>query len=135
MTYCGRPARGNEYKRTFGTLVMLTLTYYVIWFFFHCPDGECRGHHKGIVMRLANAVWWVYTVVVMIKLRRAVRRRYKIPETRCHGCEDCCCVLFCGCCTISQLARQTADYNQRRALCCSDTGLPEEPPIETALIV
>jgi Cys-rich protein (TIGR01571 family) len=143
MTYCGNPARGQQYKRTFQTLVILTLTYWTIWFFFHCPDGECdRGrnqhhqhHQTNIVMRVTNIVWITYTTITLIKLRRSIRQTYKIPETACHGCEDCCCVLFCSCCTLSQMARQTADYNQRRALCCSDTGLPEDIPIETTLIV
>jgi Cys-rich protein (TIGR01571 family) len=142
MTWCGQPAQSRrQYKQTFHILLWLTVVYWVIWMFFHCDDENehhnpnCHGATRH-VMGTVNFVWFLYTVIVMIKLRRAVRDRYKIPQNTCHGCEDCCCVVFCTCCTISQLSRQTANYQSQRAYCCSDTGLPEEQyALPEALVV
>jgi hypothetical protein len=83
-------------------------------------------------------VMFLYTVIVMIRLRRAIRMSYKIPARDCccddGSCvEDCCCVFWCGCCTVSQMARQTADYDHVRAVCCSTTGLP--PDLENGTIL
>jgi len=122
MTWCGVRTRSpSEYKSTFPTLALLTMIYFFVRFWF--PNHHGRQHP---LMRLVNIVYFVYMLIVMSKLRTAVRQRYKIPEhQQCGGCEDFCCVLFCSCCTISQLARQTAMYSQRRAVPCSSTGLPE----------
>jgi Cys-rich protein (TIGR01571 family) len=113
----------TEYRSTFPTLVLFTMIYFFVRFWL--PGGHHR-HHP--LMRLFNILYIVYMVVVMSKLRRRVRQRYQIPsQQQCCGgvCEDVCCVVFCGCCTISQLARQTVMYDQRRAVPCSSTGLPE----------
>ena len=122
MTWCGVRTRSpSEYKSTFPTLALLTMIYFFIRFWF--PSHHDRQHP---LMRLVNIVYFVYMLIVVSKLRTAVRQRYKIPERQpCVGCEDFCCALFCSCCTISQLARQTAMYSQRRAVPCSSTGLPE----------
>mmetsp|Transcript_899 Transcript_899/g.1423 ORF Transcript_899/g.1423 Transcript_899/m.1423 type:complete len:323 (+) Transcript_899:149-1117(+) len=136
MTWCGNRASRDEYKKTFSTLLVLTISYWIFWWFFHCHDHgrNCYGPRQYI-MNVVNFVWVVYTMVVMIKLRKAVRDRYKIPQKHCRGCEDCCCVFFCSCCTMAQLARQTADYNQQRAYCCTETGLSEHQMLQEALIV
>jgi Cys-rich protein (TIGR01571 family) len=142
MTWCGNPATSRgQYKQTFPTLLWLTISYWIVWIFFHC-DEESHGGHRNChgwrhgVLGTVQLVWFVYTVVVMIKLRQAIRNRYKIPQTQCVGCEDCCCVVICSCCTMAQLARQTADYERQRAYCCTDTGLAEERyTLEEALVV
>lgn len=124
MTWCGNSTLGNEYRSTFAMMVILTMIYMGIWYYY--GQHESKHHHQRntIMMRIAHIIYFLYMLMVMTKLRKAVRRRYKIPQRTCHGCEDCCCVLFCGCCTVAQLARQTTDYQQRRAVCCSSTGLP-----------
>ncbi len=159
MTWCGVPATTREaYKRTFPILVTLTIAYYVVFMFFHCDEDydiedydfkdydihtstkhhdqpACHGWRHS-VLGIVQFAWFLYTVVVMIRLRKAVRDRYKIPQRHCPGCEDCCCVVCCSCCTISQLARQTADYQRHRAYCCTENGLAEEQyTLEEALVV
>jgi len=69
---------------------------------------------------LLLSLFALYTIVVMMKARKAIRERYSIPS---NG--DCCPVFWCGCCTLSQLARQTADYENvdHVAECCSTTGI------------
>ena len=66
-------------------------------------------------------VWFLVTVVVLARLRRAVRKQHGI--SRHFPCEDLVCAAACQCCTISQLARQTANYKEQRAYCCTNTGL------------
>jgi Cys-rich protein (TIGR01571 family) len=89
-----------------------------------------------------STTWWVlygvssaimlaftlYMLVLVIRTRSLVREKYAIPEDHCTGCEDCCCGFFCGCCTISQMARHTADYDTYPATCCTTTGLPSNVP-------
>ena len=67
-------------------------------------------------------------IVLLARTRYRIRSRYAIPERNCSGCEDCCCALWCTCCTVSQMARHTADYENYAALCCSETGLSPNAP-------
>jgi Cys-rich protein (TIGR01571 family) len=62
----------------------------------------------------------IYSVV---QLRAAVRAKYGISPGRCGPCEDVCCVVCCHSCTLAQLARQTADYDEEEAHCCTVDGL------------
>lgn len=70
----------------------------------------------------------MYFLIVTCKTRAHLRRTYNIPETSCNGCEDCCCAYWCGCCTLAQMARHTADYETYPAACCSETGLNNRAP-------
>merc|ERR1711957_964781 len=70
----------------------------------------------------------VFSIILVTKVRKHLRNKYGIPETRCAGCEDFCCSLWCNCCTVAQLARHTADYSTYAGLCCSETGIPEHAP-------
>jgi PLAC8 family len=90
-----------------------------------CPDW------KSYTLSCVEVIMTLYSLIVMIRLRRAVRMSYQIKAQSCCGddgtcVEDCCCVFWCSCCTVSQMARQTADYDHIRAVCCSTTGLPTD---------
>jgi len=72
----------------------------------------------------------VYTVITMCRTRRAVRERYQIPaDSTCGADNDFLCSFCCSCCTAAQLARQTADYRNSSATCCSETGLRRAAPV------
>lgn len=56
--------------------------------------------------------------------------------------DDCCMAMFCGCCSVAQMARQTASYHKcscddtdyldhpyEHAVCCSINGLPTKPTL------
>jgi len=73
-------------------------------------------------------LFWVYCFVAVMKTRSYIRRKYSIPESECHGCEDCCCAFFCLPLTICQMARHTADYETYRAVPCNESGLPPSAP-------
>jgi len=66
---------------------------------------------------------------LVTKVRGIVRAQNNIPETRCIGCEDFCCSFWCSCCTVSQLARQTADYDVEDARFFTSDGLSPKTPV------
>lgn len=73
-----------------------------------------------VLWTLALTAIAIYSVV---QLRAAVRAKYGIAPGRCGACEDVCCVVCCHSCTLAQLARQTADYDEEEAHCCTVDGL------------
>jgi Cys-rich protein (TIGR01571 family) len=142
MTWLGDPTTppSEEYKKTFRTVVTIVICNYIIQSIFYCPDTIPTETSDGtnIVLvqnddcpmwknSLTNAtsmIFGLYTIIVMIKLRMTIRSKYNIPEDNCIGCEDCCCIFFCGCCSVVQMAHQTANYDEMPSICCNDTGLP-----------
>ena len=70
----------------------------------------------------------IFFICLTAKTRKRIRDRYDIRESTCHGCEDCCCAYWCGCCTIAQMARHTTEYEIYGAKCCSETGLSPDAP-------
>jgi Cys-rich protein (TIGR01571 family) len=143
LSMLGNPAPEHVYKSTFKNVVILVIAYYSFRFMFGCPSaqvldsGDHDGRHHNDVDcptwqrslgSLVSTAFGLYTLIVMIKLRAAVRDRFGITTTQTYcpneSMEDCCCVFWCGCCTVSQLARQTADYDVYLGVCCSPTGLP-----------
>lgn len=77
-----------------------------------------------LLMSMSSAL---YGVLVVVKLRAMVRLEYRIPTGRLGKWEDLVYVCCCNCCVMSQLARQTADYDDTPASCCSPTGTTQAP--------
>jgi len=73
-------------------------------------------------------VFFAYMLLLTIRTRSFIRNRYGIQENCCRGCEDCCCAFWLPCCTITQMARHTADYETYNAACCTETGLAYHAP-------
>lgn len=65
----------------------------------------------------------IYGLIIVVKLRSTIRSKYGIPTGRLGRIEDLCCVFCCNCCILSQMARQTADYDDEPASCCSPNGM------------
>ena len=84
-------------------------------------DEMVEGLHFMVKLGLL-----IFITVVHTKTRNQMRRAYSIGSDRsCVG--DCCCAFWCGFCSISQMARHTANYhNTHRARCCTPNGLDEE---------
>ena len=73
----------------------------------------------SFVLSLPLTIW---VLVVVVRLRKAIRNEYNIPPARIQCCndpalcnlslgnsEDMACALCCSCCMLGQMARQTAD--------------------------
>jgi Cys-rich protein (TIGR01571 family) len=80
---------------------------------------------QNIVIMYNTLVWMfvVFTAVVVVLLRRAVRGKYKIPGN-CWG--DFCCMLWCRCCVLGQMLRHTTDYDAYPGQVCSPNGLSSQ---------
>lgn len=89
--------------------------------------GWQTGAYNGLYAAFAAYTWYA-----LAKVRAVVRLRHQIParSATVPGCvEDACVSFWCGCCSVAQLARQTASYGDRdgdegeSATCCTPTGL------------
>ena len=76
------------------------------------------------IVKGCQLAFWIYMMIAIIRTRQAVRSKFAIPEQCCPGCEDALCAICCGCCTIMQMSRHTADYETYAAQCCTEDGLP-----------
>ncbi|CAB9513444.1 expressed unknown protein [Seminavis robusta] len=133
-------------QTTFRNVVRVVVIYWIVATIV-APEVDADGEiisantdpTKLALYQLVNAAFSLYCLIVLIKLRIAVRERYSIPTSFCPSpVEDVCCVCFCGCCTVAQLARQTANYHQHDAKCCSKNGLAfddDTDQVATVLIV
>eukprot|EP00536_Pseudo-nitzschia_multiseries_P001880 jgi/Psemu1/182120/e_gw1.24.79.1 len=63
-----------------------------------------------LVLDAVKWAWVIVPVLVLAKTRAYVRSIYHIPRS--FPCEDLVVATACGCCAVSQLARQTQDYGQ-----------------------
>lgn len=81
-----------------------------------------------MICQVVTYCYLIFRTVLITKTRQHIRSKYHIPEQQCHNCEDCCCAWWCGCCTVSQMARHTGDYEAYQAMCCSETGMPPHAP-------
>ncbi len=85
-------------------------------------NNNCTSDQVDLLRRI-HFFWFWITTIILTRLRRMVRKAHGISAR--FPCEDLCCSAVCGCCTVAQLARQTANYREQRAYCCTDTGLAE----------
>lgn len=70
-------------------------------------------------------------LVAATQVRFSMRQKYSIPADCCadSGClSDCCCVYWCGCCSVIQMMRHTHDETQYYYNCTSQTGLDQNVP-------
>jgi Cys-rich protein (TIGR01571 family) len=74
----------------------------------------------------------VYCMGVMLwtgrNVRATMRKRYKIPPQLPARIDDCVCMLFCGCCSVIQMARHTHNDKDYPGSCCTTTGLDLDAP-------
>ncbi len=132
LTWLAEQAPAAQAASTFRTAFWITIVYLVVriplaystpWI----TDEDILAIVSGLD-QLIGLLWFVFVLVLITKTRQHIRAKYSIPEKECKGCEDCCCGFWCGCCTIAQMARHTADYENYAARCCSETGLGPNAP-------
>ena len=135
LTWLGGEGNLAESAATFRILLIITAIHFCANFVLYIMaisfvvggdyDVAALMSNARSVLNIAFAVFGVFLVA---RARGRVRSRYGIPERRCRGCEDCCQAFWCACCTVSQMARHTADYENYAAFCCSETGLSPNAP-------
>jgi Cys-rich protein (TIGR01571 family) len=75
-----------------------------------------------VMVNLAMLCYLVYTTMAT---RGSIREKYLIRENRFCDMEDGIHAAFCLPCTICQMGRHTASYEDHDGVCCNDTGLPK----------
>lgn len=94
--------------------------------FVDAAHSHCKKSTKSDLQTL-NWIWFWMTVLVLARLRQAVRKKHAVAGYTPLGFfEDLLCAFYCGCCTVSQLARETANYGTERAYFLSSTGMADE---------
>jgi Cys-rich protein (TIGR01571 family) len=123
LDWFANPASSGEWRNTFNIMVYVTLGW-TVTLLVSQPHSQFSN--------LCNFSLFAFMVILVTKVRIIVRQRYEIPESQCVGCEDVCCAFWCSCCTVSQLARQTADYDMEEARFFTNDGLS---PIQSAPVM
>lgn len=111
LDFLARPTSSeDQLSQTFSIMVAFTVIYMLC----------------GILFPTFSMVLYAYEVFIIItvmNVRKYIRVRDGIPESHCQGCEDLCCGLWCGCCSASQMARQTTDYDTKDARYLTNDGM------------
>ena len=74
---------------------------------------------------VVNVCMYGFAVFVAQSTRSSIREKFMIREERCYDLEDVMCASTCLPCTVAQMSRHTANYDDYEAVCCSKTGLPD----------
>jgi Cys-rich protein (TIGR01571 family) len=113
----------EAWKGTFRRMIYITIGYFILNMILSPvdPQDPCSPMFNVVVF-----IYTLFMIYLMAVVRRRIRQRDQIPEERCIGCEDVVCAAFCGCCTVSQMARQTADYDLDEGRFFTSDGLPLE---------
>ena len=135
---------------------------------FHDIHERRQEGENYTLYNVINFFFGIYTLLLLTKLRYQTRRAHRIPPSNsgdvtnssCLGwknsdiqnvnisytdenqvtVDDCCMAVFCACCSVAQMARQTASYHKcncnddlsnmdhqyEHAVCCSIDGLPQQ---------
>ncbi|GKY93072.1 hypothetical protein MPSEU_000275500 [Mayamaea pseudoterrestris] len=137
MNWLGDRAPEHEWTRTFWR-VLVIVGFYAAWNLLSpaFDDDDDTSFSHNVMYRSVDWTFAIYTLFVLSKLRRQVRLLFDIPiQYRVLGqWEDCCLSFWCGLCVVSQVARQTCEYEEQQAACWSPTGL-QSPSILDATSV
>lgn len=75
---------------------------------------------------------YMYFFILMVRTRTSIRESYGIPGTTFN---DAVVTICCRPCTLSQMARQTADYGRQEARWFSETGVSDDFDQEFGLTI
>jgi Cys-rich protein (TIGR01571 family) len=108
---------------------ILFMAFFPFWQYADPQTPKPEGLQK--IYNMYNTLVWIVTIfsiVVVLLLRRAVRVKYQIPG---NCFRDFCCTLWCRCCVVGQMLRHTTDYDVHPGSMCSSDGLytPVSPMI------
>jgi len=132
MNWMAQPAPPEEVKKTFRNMIIVTVAMGITAATFTPEitiDMDAEGNptfvtkDPSFLYSFLQFTYFVYIMYVMMKVRKAVRERDSIPVGKCGSFEDVCCAYWCGCCTTSQMARQTANYDDDQAAFFTSDGL------------
>mmetsp|Transcript_7444 Transcript_7444/g.16115 ORF Transcript_7444/g.16115 Transcript_7444/m.16115 type:complete len:438 (-) Transcript_7444:55-1368(-) len=85
-----------------------------------------RNPTASVLVSFLNFSLLAYTILILVRTRAFVRKRYSISEAQwscTEGCEDVVCAVALPLCTTTQMLRHTADHDNDEYWCLSATGL------------
>mmetsp|Transcript_23691 Transcript_23691/g.65769 ORF Transcript_23691/g.65769 Transcript_23691/m.65769 type:complete len:252 (+) Transcript_23691:241-996(+) len=133
LTWLGKPGPKVATKNTFKVVILLLAAYTMFSTSMEIASmdytPETTPTPIAVMKVIGSTLFGLWSIYSLCKTRESVRRQYSIPEQNCSGCEDLCCAVFCTCCTVSQMARHTGEYENYRGVCCSETGHPKGTPL------
>ena len=132
--FLGRPTNGKPATTawcTMWSILIFLVTMNGLIYTAYCYKWKqntplSTADHAAII--ILNAYALIYAIYSTASTRASLREKYMIREHRFFDLEDCCCATFCMPCTICQMARHTAHYDEIDAACCKSTGLSEKEP-------
>ncbi len=127
----GNPAPDGEWKGTYQKMVYIFVLAAAFQIFFAPSPDESED--PSLTYSCFSFILWVFMIYVVMKVRNYIRMRDRIPEEQCVGCEDLVCAVCCQCCTISQMARQSTDYDIEDAFFFTNDGLSK--PLAPVIVV
>lgn len=144
LRWRGKPGTAEQVSKTFSTTLGITvsvmlLNWLLVTIMMNEIDYEGGDYEDTVTVsglyvfsfwlrRLVNFCYTVTLVFLMTVTRGYIRSRYNIQG---NEVEDCCLSFWCTCCTVSQMARHTTDYELYSGKLCTPTGLaPDTPPID-----
>jgi hypothetical protein len=89
LDWCGLPVTPEQAASTFATVMIIFVVYLVFnWW-----------------VPFVGMAFLIYSLIEGTRLRGTFRKKYDIaPSCFGKGCngglDDCCCVFWCGCCTV-----------------------------------
>jgi len=128
------PSTRKKRSYTQTTLLFLIAAMFDFWLFSPLfgleTSKEVPGESSALLIEFVYICWSLilsmYTLLIAVRLRVAIREKHQIPSRCCGKAEDLCCIACCHCCTLVQLAKQTTDYEEEEAACCTTTGLASQ---------
>lgn len=112
MDWMGDETSTIEWKKTFRTTFLISIFYKIMLINFV----------EGALYTPVVCSYVIYRCYLLIKVRRYTRERDRIPvDHAIYG--DVIKSIFCHCCIVSQLARQTANYEIENARYFTEDGL------------
>ena len=133
LTWLGEPGQRISTQNTFKVVLMLFVAYTIfttsLEFATLGMDPADVPVPIAVMKSVGGFFFSLWSIYSLCKTRQSIRDQYSIPEERCVGCEDLCCTLWCTCCTLSQMARHTGEYENYPHVCCTKTGHPVGTPL------
>ena len=133
LTWLGQPGPWVSTQRAFTVICLLVVAFFIYSTALDLAalpfDVDTTPTYMAYLRLGGNVLFTAWSIYALCRTRQNVRARYQIPEQSCHGCEDLCCAVWCGCCTTSQMLRHTGEYETYPGLCCTPTGHPPGVPL------
>ncbi|GKY96859.1 hypothetical protein MPSEU_000645000 [Mayamaea pseudoterrestris] len=132
LDFLGRPLEEGAPPPVPNRTTLLTVL--VSWFLMNiglmagCNYKWSRGLNLTFAdisaIALVNFSMIAFLVFITQSTRSSIREKFMIREHRCSDLEDIYVSTIALPCTIAQMSRHTANYDDYEAVCCSKTGLP-----------